>query len=989
MTGMRGAAAVAAAVASVLLLFCRPAVPASSRDITSRQSDTLEIFPNTLREASEGVPLTAGALPPSPKASSFMKYGDYPVSLYTGLVDITVPLYIIRTGWIDIPIELKYHASGLRYDDISMEAGLGWDLIAGGVVTHIVRGAEDTENAQGFFRDVSTIRVISNPETGTGVAGEDYDEVRYTENGARPESARNSSLPYMDGEHDLWHFSFLGHSGTYFFPGSQSSAPCVFIPDNGMKASFGNAPTITDTDGISYSFSATEGGKLDTRQYQEWYLTGIVSADRSDEVTFTYDMIRPDTGYEIRRPFISTTFTRATKFMYGTYQDEDIYSGMAGYDYTYPPRLSRIDFKGGHVEFVYSQSSGNDTWDLESVKVYSGLSDTPLRTVTLHKGLFANGEDRLDRVEFSDVSGDGFSYSFGYNGEPCDFGPQGTQRGVDHWGYFNGTSVTNSRFMPVSDTYDNDGIDRSANEAYMKRGVLDKVVYPTGGYTEFEHEAHKWTESGVQKIYGGLRVKEIRNYLEDGTLAERRWYKYGQAEDGRGSVMTDPALSDYTYTTKNFITVYNESTQPTYNHIEYTTISSMPKRSLFLSGSAVVYPYVTEYEGDEDSDYGKTVYRYTNELNELLPSQGSTYRLYSDDRLLRDNTWKSGMLLSRHVYRKTGGGYTEVRSTENTYRDINGAEYTNLRVRQYATFSYEPEDKTSSLPDYESVYTQYPQYRTAFNAPSNQNPSPYDYYNYYTSTGLRLVASSEETTDGVSTSTRYEYNRYGFPTRSVSVHSTGDSTVTVTRYVTDEGSLYSGMTSRNIVSPVTSVDVTRNGVPVSSTATRYSNNLSSNAYLYALSEAESSLSSDIEVDPWKVTYHKYDTYGHPLYLTQSDGLDVVYIWSYGSMYPVLEIRNATYTQVSTALGSSLMSSIPGMENPTDAQLEGYAATLRESLDDAMVTLYTYRPLVGVSSVTDPSGRKTTYEYDGFGRLIKVTDEDGNPLESYEYNYVHQ
>lgn len=141
-----------------------------------------------------------------------------------------------------------------------------------------------------------------------------------------------------------------------------------------------------------------------------------------------------------------------------------------------------------------------------------------------------------------------------------------------------------------------------------------------------------------------------------------------KASFGNAPTITDPALSDYTYTTKNFITVYNESTQPTYNHIEYTTISSMPKRSLFLSGSAVVYPYVTEYEGDEDSDYGKTVYRYTNELNELLPSQGSTYRLYSDDRLLRDNTWKSGMLLSRHVYRKTGGGYTEVRFdfSENT-----------------------------------------------------------------------------------------------------------------------------------------------------------------------------------------------------------------------------------------------------------------------------------------------------------------------------------
>ena len=53
------------------------------------------------------------------KAVAFMKYGDYPVSLYTELVDITIPIYTVRTGRPEIPIELRYHASSLRYDDIA------------------------------------------------------------------------------------------------------------------------------------------------------------------------------------------------------------------------------------------------------------------------------------------------------------------------------------------------------------------------------------------------------------------------------------------------------------------------------------------------------------------------------------------------------------------------------------------------------------------------------------------------------------------------------------------------------------------------------------------------------------------------------------------------------------------------------------------------------------------------------------------------------
>ncbi|MDP1765259.1 MAG: hypothetical protein Q8L07_15370, partial [Sediminibacterium sp.] len=49
---------------------------------------------------------------PSPNAASIGKFGAYPVSLYSGLVDISLPVYEIRSGSLSLPISLKYHPSG-------------------------------------------------------------------------------------------------------------------------------------------------------------------------------------------------------------------------------------------------------------------------------------------------------------------------------------------------------------------------------------------------------------------------------------------------------------------------------------------------------------------------------------------------------------------------------------------------------------------------------------------------------------------------------------------------------------------------------------------------------------------------------------------------------------------------------------------------------------------------------------------------------------
>jgi uncharacterized protein RhaS with RHS repeats len=52
----------------------------------------------------------------------------------------------------------------------------------------------------------------------------------------------------------------------------------------------------------------------------------------------------------------------------------------------------------------------------------------------------------------------------------------------------------------------------------------------------------------------------------------------------------------------------------------------------------------------------------------------------------------------------------------------------------------------------------------------------------------------------------------------------------------------------------------------------------------------------------------------------------------------------------------------------------------------MVTTYTYKPLVGISSVTDSKGLTTYYQYDTFNRLEVVKDSNGKILSQNQYHY---
>lgn len=889
---------------------------------------------------------------PSPKATMVDRFGYYPTNLYTGLVDITIPIHTIEVKDIKIPIEFKYHASGLKYDDLPMEVGYGWTLMAGGEVSYSARAvsAYQTTGERGnpYVKSVSDITRESFMQY-----SDDQKQLGYVMNGNKYQY--NIQGIFRDSEYDVYNFSFLGYSGQYYILSADSS---FSMPQSSIYF-FGSpyTPVARDDSGNEYQFGEEDFDEGYQRNYTH-YLTKIISADKADTVSFNYRQVYWGNREQlVKRPMIDSRYT-ITENSTGnvTFATEGAPSVSCKYYNT--PILQEIKYKGGQVKFIYSSTNIRSLEEIQICNSYGGI----LKRISLEK----TGHAYLNTVNFKDGSNRNvYSYKMEYNGTK----PEGFV-GIDYWGYYNGRTATQN-FVPdfqvgtVSDrNYRIPGMNREPDETVMQKGMLKKMAYPTGGYSTFAFEGHR---NEVGNLYGGLRIKEIANYDAKGLLLERKNYKYGLGESGNGRAVRLIKSEDYcTYSRmlESYFLEYSEG-ENLYlgDQKNVRSYEAFPRSSYFSHGSTVVYPCVTEYIGTSDSAERIIDYSFTDFVDEWYDG---TMRGLKPEFPDRSNNWKCGKLQSKIVRDRTGKTVYEL---SNIYEEVNRRDYQNLRVLPYIHFYGD-----GSGPIEENLYNYY----DFVNATDG---SLYDYYNYYITSGEYKVKESTEYRDGVYLTTRYKYNALGQVSEQTDVESDGSEQTVRYKYATDlwknaaGGSIYYTMYSANMLAQVLEKSVYKGSVQVDKIMNEYKN--------WGTFVALQNIKQLNYYEP-RIKYQSYDKYGNPTCVSKGLGLEeTCYIWGYKGQRIIAEIKGGSFS----ALGQILIDRVTAAASPSSADMATIEALRSNpSLADSRITTYYYDSALNLTRLVMPNGTETSYVYDTFGRLSYVKDSNGKVLETYQYDY---
>ncbi len=174
---------------------------------------------------------------PSPNMASLGEYGSVPISLFTGIQSISVPIYTLQSRGHSLPVSLIYHGGGVQPDRHPGWTGLGWTLLAGGSITRVVNDLPDESNCYNLH-DIS-VRKFSMCEKMGVFYNRNYQSlyttfapfsfVQYSPTGgnfdlisvSQHDLARRNHCRY-DTEPDLFRFEAPGLSGYFYFAGNDS-----------------------------------------------------------------------------------------------------------------------------------------------------------------------------------------------------------------------------------------------------------------------------------------------------------------------------------------------------------------------------------------------------------------------------------------------------------------------------------------------------------------------------------------------------------------------------------------------------------------------------------------------------------------------------------------------------------------------------------------------------------------------------------------------
>ncbi|WP_447767539.1 hypothetical protein [Sphingobacterium faecium] len=912
------------------------------------------------------------SIPPSPNASSLLKFGNSPVSQSTGLPEIKIPIFQYSSGDLELPISLNYHAGGVRVEEQASNCGLGWGLIAGGVVSRSVRGVYDEFPLGGFINSTELPQSVTSGNSPMAEYDRPFNKIHRNE---------------LDPQNDVFSFSFGGTTGNFYLGKNND---ILIAPQRKLKIEkrISNIKgiqlisgfDIIDEIGRKYVFNAYEvtthfNGQSNNTFTSSWYLTEIHSADRTNVISFQYS------DYNIDRFYLGRSFSERRLAYTG--------SGLISSNNTIDQMLSgkriqSINFPNGVVaSFSYDATDRTDLkgdYALKKIeilgssqekKIFNLEHDYSLNRLTLKKVIPSSG------IAGEIISSYDLSYQFAM--------PDRTSFKQDHWGFYNNNGVNN---LIPEETFPGGltglsslpGGDRSVSSTHCIAGSLNKIKYPTGGYTIFEMGPNIVYNSiqQVQSYAGGLRANRILDY--DGTSinpVQIKEYEYllenSLTSSGELGVFPVYSYSVYYEGADPYIVMQHTYQEGAHNYI---IRSSSPVNNLSnINGSPVSYSRVVEkIIGKVGLNMGKTVKKFTT---------GSpitySYFPYVPPSV---RSWNSGLLTSEAYY---DHGNRIIKKTDYEYGYAQDYFYqNNIRLNNFRNLTIAPvKFRTAGsgvdvfgAPVYFLMRDFFPESGRSFLNKSSMTK--------YDTLGAALFSEQR----------MFSYdNTHYFMRTDTLVDSQDRMLVNSFKYVPDRvllnqdpNNIYGGMVAKNMNNVIVEQIVELDGVNLSTTKIDYYKPYNE---MFVPNTITKQIKSNTAVVLQK--FLSYSNKGRPIEYEQFDNVIAVYLWGYNGQYPIAEIKNATYADVLAVLTQA---TIDNLNNPnhTEATMETLIKNADKKLRTdsrlakAMVTTFTYKPLSGIASKTDIRGITEYYQYDSFQRLQQVMDFDSNIQKNFQYNY---
>ena len=1034
-------------------------------------------------------------IPPSPQAVAFNRLGDYQVNNNYGAPDINIPLFEIDHHGYKIPLTLHYEASPLKPGYNYDVTGLGWTLSGNSCVSRTIK---DRADEYVFLNNFSPFTLDTfDDHLGRPKMYVDYknmlDQLNYQYDSYNIVLPSGRTIPFfMYKFNGIMQYDLMSLDNHVKIECSYSTS--------GLRSI--DAFTVTDENGVIYSFTiadkSTNGYDNDPNAYRNvtWLLTSI---DVPSKGRITYDYY-PEVDIYTQNDIAEPTY-RVSRLMSQMVEDWQLKKFDVGLTLQYHcPRyrmrfLKRISYGPTNVDFNYYGDNRHMreivvSENNETIKKFSFDINGLFLTSLVFSG--CNNEDKLE-------------YGFGYQNisvNTCDT----IVRYTDYWGnicysnnnsdlgnfnmYFNneedGSYLNKQQLRDqlavdhIAQIIDNKEDDpyyyykvklQSATNGDSRKpalpeynGVLSSIIYPNGGHTTFTWENHRFPTATAadgdivfdrrhQRIIegGGFRIKSIKNYTADGTIASEDHYRYGftygdiiqrnfplplpdtyNANDhiGCGEAVVDPNL--LTFMTFSYYKPGNASFDP-FRQFQMMAIgkNSAVRQMINPQGSAtwwdayfsantfrlllggrrpVVYPEITVYHGNPDivptQCNSKTVYKY-----DIYNYQHNPFTYYQSS--LNQTNLLDTAYFERLYY--------------NPFNDAPGLTFDNYeapkrhQLKSMSDYSYNTNNNTWNLVSeeqysysedriYKSCYLFNTylsrEYRSNYYAPlgNGQWLGGYDLADFYVTSSQWL---GQSTRTGKTTTILRQNGTPAIDNMQSETYSYKYSGVLRERDYTD---LYYrirddyGGWSRD-KSDVYSYAGEENDSDSVIATMKARNMLAS--LTFAGSFAEVPCPSVIKAS--KIKYKFFGNNILPFKLYESNGdqyeesMEVLSYDAYGNPTEIQDNKTGVYSvflwdvygrYLIAMIKDARLSQIQNVAQLRTVSSQTRHSMLQSTFQNAQVQTWDYQPLIGVTSHTDINGQTVLFEYDGLGRLKtekRVVNGMSEPevLREYDYNFINQ